>query len=104
MVSAAEAIERYIRRGRGAFDSDSAICDAIVYQIVVRGEAAKAVVAADPSIETEVPGVEWSAWAKMRDRVTHGYWTLDREIVWSTAEQDVPRIRTLLTTALKKLA
>lgn len=103
MLSAADAIESYVRRGRAAFDNDSAVREAIVYQIVVLGEAAKAVVAADASIEKDLPGIEWSLLAKMRDKVTHQYWAVDREIVWSTAERDVPKIRTLLTAALRQL-
>lgn len=78
MVSAADAIESYVRRGRAAFDNDSAVREAIVYQIVVLGEAAKAVVTADASIEKDLP--------------------------WSTAERDVPKIRALLTAALRQLA
>lgn len=104
MDSAAEAIEGYVRRERAAFDSDSAICEAIVYQIIVLGEAAKAVVKADSSIEKDLSDVEWSLLAKMRDIVTHQYWAVDREIAWSTAEREVPKIRALLTTALQKLA
>jgi uncharacterized protein with HEPN domain len=104
MLSAADAIEGYVARGRAAFDRDSAIREAIVYQIVVLGEAAKAVVAADPAIESEFPGVQWSPLAKMRDRITHQYWAVDGEIVWSTAEHDVPVIRALPQSALKSLA
>lgn len=103
MLDAAEAIGRYVERGRAAFDRDPAIRDAIVYQIVVVGEAAKAVVAADPSIEAELPAVEWSLLAKMRDKVTHHYWAVDPEIVWSTAGRDVPEIRAQLTKALDRL-
>lgn len=103
MLSAAEAIEAYVGRGRAAFDQDSAVREAIVYQIVVLGEAAKAVVAADPSIDRDLPGIEWSLLAKMRDKVAHQYWAVDREIVWSTAERDVPNITRVLTSALNKL-
>lgn len=103
MLSAAEAIGAYVSRGRAAFDNDSAIREAVVYQIVVLGEAAKAVVAVDPSVESDLPDVEWSLLAKMRDKVTHQYWAVDREIVWATAERDVPTIRTLLTKALENL-
>lgn len=103
MLDAAETIGRYVERGREAFDRDPAIRDAIVYQIVVVGEAAKAVVAADPSIETEFPEIEWSLLAKMRDKVTHQYWAVDVEVVWSTAERDVRQIRALLTQALDRL-
>lgn len=103
MIAAAEAIERYVSRGRAAFDTDPAIRDAIVYQIVILGEAAKAVLAADPSIQDALPGVEWSPLVRMRDKVTHHYWAVDREIVWTTAERDVPGIKALLLDALATL-
>jgi len=60
-------------------------------------------VAADPTIEAALPGVQWAPLAKMRDKVTHQYWAVDREVVWSTAERDVPAIRALLREALQKL-
>lgn len=100
MISAADAIARYVARGRAAFDDDSAIREAIVYQIAVIGEAAKAVVNADPELANDSPGVEWSLLAKMRDKVTHHYWAVDREIVWATATKDVPGIRILLAGVL----
>ncbi len=103
MLSAAEAIGRYVERGRTAFESDPALRDAIVYQIVVLGEAAKAVVAADPSLEIDLPQVEWSLLAKLRDKVTHQYWAINQEIVWATAAQDIATIRGLLRGAIEQL-
>lgn len=41
---AADAIAAYTDRGREAFDRDAAVGDAILYRIVVIGQAAKAVV------------------------------------------------------------
>jgi uncharacterized protein with HEPN domain len=69
----------------------------------VIGEASKATISADDSIPTDVPTVEWSLWAKMRDRITHQYWATDHEIVWLTATQDVERLRGDLTKALVRL-
>ncbi len=100
MVTAADAIAGYVARGRSAFDADSAVREAIVYQIVVIGEAAKAVTAADSSIAVDMPNVEWSLLARMRDKITHQYWAVDREIVWSTAERDIPAIRHTLAKAI----
>ena len=36
MITVADAIENYARRGRSAFDADSTIRDAILYQMVVK--------------------------------------------------------------------
>ena len=93
----------YTSRGRSAFDEDSTVRDAILYQIVVIGEAAKAVVAADETIVAEIPGVEWSLWAKMRDRITHQYPATDHEIVWLTATRDVAGLRAELIKVLVRL-
>jgi uncharacterized protein with HEPN domain len=102
MVDSAGAIASYVARGRAAFDRDSAIREAIVYQIAVMGEAAKAVVAADPAMEAEFPEVEWTLLAKMRDKVTHQYWAVDAEMVWATAERDVPAVGAQLTRVLDR--
>lgn len=103
MIAAADAIDAYTSRGRKTFDTDSTVRDAILYQIIVIGEAAKAAIAADSSIGTDIPKIEWSLWAKMRDRVTHQYWATDHEIVWSTAENDVPALRQNLGAALTRI-
>ena len=58
MVEAATSIGEYAARGRDAFDEDPAIRDAILYQIVVLGEAAKAVVKADADLAGELSAVE----------------------------------------------
>jgi hypothetical protein len=57
MIAAADAILSYTNRGRSAFENDSTVRDAILYQIVVIGEAAKAVVAADETIAAEISSV-----------------------------------------------
>jgi uncharacterized protein with HEPN domain len=104
MTEAADAIMAYTARGRAVFDADAAVRDAILYQIIVLGEAAKAALAADPTIETELTEVEWSPIARMRDRLAHHYWATDREVVWSTATTAVPELRRALTVALQRLA
>jgi uncharacterized protein with HEPN domain len=104
MLTAARAIADYTARGRDAFDEDPTVRDAILYQIVVIGEAAKSVVAADATLAPEVPAIEWSLWAKMRDRITHQYWATDRDIVWSTASTDVPELQIELASAIGRLS
>ena len=104
MLEATDTIIGYTARGREMFDTDPALRDAILYQVVVLGEAAKAALAIDPSLETVLPEVEWSPITRMRDRVAHHYWATDREVVWATATVAVPELREALATALKLLA
>lgn len=90
MAEAADAVGSYVARGRSAFDSDPAVRDAILYRIIVLGEAAKAALAADPAIASDFPAVDWSPVARMRDRIAHHYWSTDPDIVWTTASESVP--------------
>jgi uncharacterized protein with HEPN domain len=103
MLTASDTIAEYVARGRDAVDRDRAVRDAVVYQIIILGEAAKAAISADPAIASEVPDVDWSPLARMRDRVTHQCFGVDHEIVWSTAERDVPGIRTRHAKAVARL-
>lgn len=100
MAEAAAAIADYAARGRAAYDGDPAVRDAILYQIVVLGEAAKAALAAAPDLAAAHPGVDWRPIARMRDRVAHHYWATDRELVWATATVDIPPLRAALADAL----
>lgn len=103
MLEAAAAIRSYVERGRDNFDADPALRDAIAYQIVVIGEAAKAVVKADAGLASELSEIEWSLLARMRDRLTHQYWATDSEIVWSTATSDISELSHALIAALDRL-
>lgn len=70
---------------------------------MVIGEAAKAALEADLSLETEIREFKWSPIAKMRDRLTHHYWRTDNNIVWSTASKSVPELKEILEGALQRL-
>lgn len=89
MVEAADAIAEYVARGRHAYDADAAVRDAILFRIVVIGEGAQAVVRRDPALATDLSEIEWSALARMRDRITHPYWAGDPHIVWDAAVAEI---------------
>lgn len=100
MLEAADAIAGYVARGRTEFDDDAAVRDAILYQIIVLGEASKEALKADPDIASAYPDVDWSPVARMRDRVAHHYWATDYEVVWVTACDAVPALRGALAAVL----
>jgi uncharacterized protein with HEPN domain len=37
--------------------------------------------------------IPWSAIARMRDRLVHGYWDVDLDATWQVVERDLPALR-----------
>ncbi len=71
------------------FEGDLRTHFAVQHQIMVIGEAAKRL---SPELQNGIPEIPWSAIARMRDRLIHGYDTVDLEVVWDTVEQSIPSL------------
>lgn len=54
------------------------------------------------SVRRRHPRVTWAKMAGMRDKLIHGYFGLDLEIVWETATRFVPELRPLIAQALRE--
>ncbi len=59
IVTACQRIETYVARGRVAYDADPAILDALVFQLITIGEAAKAL--QQGGFDERFPELPWSA-------------------------------------------
>ncbi|AET64395.1 HepT-like ribonuclease domain-containing protein [Methanothrix harundinacea] len=68
------------------FASDEVFHDAVVYNLVVLGEAAKQV---PPHIRKRYPEVQWRKIAGLRDISVHRYFSLDEEIIWDILQNEV---------------
>ncbi len=60
---------------------------ALVRLLEIIGEAARGVSAATRESH---PGIAWSQMAGMRDRLIHGYFDVNLDIVWDTVSHDLP--------------
>jgi uncharacterized protein with HEPN domain len=65
--------------------------DAVSRCIEVIGEAASCLLRDFPE-RTRHPDLELSAARAMRNRLSHGYFDIDVQVVWDTATVDVPKI------------
>lgn len=85
MLEAISAIERYIHRGRAAFDSDELLQAWFVRHLQIIGEAARAL---PMKVRASVPEIEWSKIIGMRNVLVHGYFDIDVDIVWEAVTRD----------------
>lgn len=70
-------------------DADRDLLDALLWNFTVLGEAS-----AHVSVELKVahPELAWADPVRLRNRIVHGYWSVDLDVLVSTARDDVPSL------------
>jgi len=90
IIEAAEKIEHFTEgMDYAAFTSDEKTVDAVLRNFEVIGEAAKNI---PDKIYREYSDVPWSEMAGMRDKLIHGYATIELRIVWTTVQEEIPTL------------
>ena len=79
---------------REDFLGDETIQRAFVRSLEVIGEATKNL---SSEFRTEHDHVDWRAIAGMRDRLIHGYFGVDYDIVWDVVVNKIPELRRAVT-------
>lgn len=87
--SAREALAFVKGRSRPDLDRDHMLSLALVRLLEIIGEAARGVSAA---FRERYPEVAWNKMVGMRDRLIHGYFDVNLEVVWQTVAQDLPAL------------
>jgi uncharacterized protein with HEPN domain len=72
------------------FEEDFRTNFAVVRALEIIGEATKRL---PMSVREQYLEVPWRGMAGMRDRIIHGYDTVDLQIVWDVVKQDIPEIK-----------
>ena len=74
---------------RDAFDQDDRTVDAVIRNLQIIGEAAKAI---PDSIRAGYPNVEWKKIAGLRDILAHQYFEVDLDIIWDVLQNKLPEL------------
>ena len=82
------------------FLGDETLKRAFVRSIEIIGEAAKHV---PDDFRSQHPNIEWRAMAGMRDRLIHGYFGVDYELVWDVVVNKIPELQENLEELLGEL-
>ena len=81
---------------RATFAQDKRTQQAVVMSLIVLGEAATKVMeryAAFAEAHGEIP---WRNMRGMRNRIAHGYFDIDLDVVWDTVRTALPELRAQL--------
>ena len=102
MLDAMHRIRRYCeKKSVDEFNGDEQLQDAVVPNIEIIGEAARNIATQAPDYTANHPEVPWVALYAMRNRVAHGYWSIDTAIVWQVVERDLPALEIQLASLVQ---
>lgn len=65
---------------------------AVIMELIIIGEAATKVMDAYPSFAASHSDVPWRSMRGMRNRIAHGYFDMDMDIVWDTVKTALPAL------------
>lgn len=98
MLEAVEAIRTHIT-SRAQLD-DPIAAAAASHWVEIVGEAANGL---SPGVRDGHPHVAWQDAIRMRNRLIHGYFDIDLDLLWDTIERDLPVLETQIRTILQTL-
>lgn len=94
-------IENFIKgMNFNEFAKDKKTSNAVVRSLEVIGEAAKKI---PENLRKKYQKLPWKEMARMRDKLIHGYFGVDIEIVWKVIKDELPPLKPLIEQVLKDL-
>ena len=71
--------------------------DALLWNFTVLGEAAGQL---SGEVKARFPEIAWQQPVRLRNRIIHGYWSIDLEVLHTTATEQLPAFTANLRTVL----
>ena len=104
MLDAARQIQSYTD-GKTQVDFRAArlLQDAVIRNLEILGEASRKLLESAPDVATRFSSIPFTAIYAMRNQLSHGYFSVDLEIVWRVIEHDLPELRGQLEFAIQEM-
>ncbi len=84
----------------GELQTDDKTTLALTRAVEIIGEAARQI---PLSLREQYPEISWKDLVGMRDRLAHGYFGIDLDVVWSTTKEELPLLKPVIQAMLNKL-
>ena len=91
ILDAIEKIEEFVTgMDFEEFKNDDKTVSAVVRKLEIIGEATKNI---PDEIRQRYPDLPWKEMAKIRDKLIHGYFVVDHQIVWNVVKKELPFLK-----------
>jgi uncharacterized protein with HEPN domain len=85
------------------FLNDTVIQKAVAMNLVIVGEAVSRLLKEHVDLVSRHPEIEWRAITSMRNRIAHGYSSVDFKVVWSTTQEGLPQLARCLPAIIRDI-
>lgn len=75
---------------KAGFLSDKRTQQAVIMNLIIIGEAATKVMSQYPEFVGRHPEIPWRSMRGMRNRIAHGYFDINLDVVWDTVQTALP--------------
>jgi len=104
MEEAAALASGYVQgMAKEEFILDKKTQQAVIYNILIIGEAATQVLNEHPDFVEKHPDIPWREMRGIRNRMAHGYFELNLDIVWETAIRSLNSLKSQIASAKSTL-
>jgi uncharacterized protein with HEPN domain len=91
MRGAATLARSYVEgMSQSVFLADTRTQQAVIMNLVIIGELATKLIKDHPEFVATHPEIPWSSMRGMRNRIAHGYFEINLDVVWDTVRTALP--------------
>lgn len=91
-AAAADACCFVAGMSKEGFEGDKRTQQAVIMSLIIVGEAATRIATDHPEFTEAHPHVPWRNMRGMRNRIAHGYFETNLDIVWDTVTTSLPQL------------
>ena len=78
--------------GKDGFLADKRTQQAVIMSLIIIGEAATKIMDRHGAFVSRYPDIPWRGMRGMRNRIAHGYFDIDLDVVWDTVQTALPAL------------